>query len=41
MRYYLDGILYCDELTSSRVEGAYAKIKYELRSLTGDILIII
>jgi hypothetical protein len=38
MRCYLNGILHYDELTSSRVEGAHAKIKHELRSSTGDIL---
>jgi hypothetical protein len=38
MRYYLNGILYYNKLTSSRVEGAYAKLKREIRTLTGDIL---
>ena len=38
MRCYLNGILYYDELTSSRVEGAYAKLKREIRTSTGDIL---
>jgi hypothetical protein len=39
MRCYLKGILYYDELTSSRVEGAHAKLKREIRTSTGDILI--
>jgi hypothetical protein len=38
MRCYLDGILYYDELTSSRVEGAHAKLKREIRTSTSDIL---
>ena len=38
MRCYLDGILYYDKLTSSRVEGAYTKLKREIHTSTGDIL---
>jgi hypothetical protein len=38
MRCYLDGILYYDELTSSRVEGAHAKLKQQIHTSTGDIL---
>ena len=38
MRCYLDGILHYDELTSSRVEGAHAKLKREIHTSTGDIL---
>lgn len=38
MRCYLNGILHYDELTSSRVEGAHAKLKREIRTSTGDIL---
>jgi hypothetical protein len=38
MRYYLNGILYYNKLTSSRVEGAYVKLKREIRTLTSDIL---
>jgi hypothetical protein len=38
MRCYLKGILHYDELTSSRVEGAHAKLKREIRTLTSDIL---
>ena len=38
MRCYLNGILYYDKLTSSHVEGAYAKLKREIHTSTGDIL---
>jgi hypothetical protein len=38
MRCYLNGIPHYNELTSSRVEGAHAKLKREIRTSTGDIL---
>jgi hypothetical protein len=41
MRYYLNGIPHYNKLTSSRVEGAHSKLKREIHTLTGDILVTI